>query len=140
MFDDASISPTPFIDLNLPDTSNSASFSSSTFKGMRTSVNGGFLSASGSGSVFLTDILVSHCEGFRGGALAIAESVKAFVSGSEFLHNKATNGGGGFFVTGSSDIQVQSSTFSYNAGQVAGAFYCTESGGLMLLNSEFSYN
>ena len=62
-------------------------------------MNGGFLSASGVGSVFFNDVEVSNCEGFFGGAFTIEEAVKIFINESRFLNNRAViNAGEEFFL------------------------------------------
>ena len=63
VLDESSSSPISFIDIRLPFTSNSVTFSRSSFEGMRKAAGGGgFISVIGSGSLSLDDVQVSRCE------------------------------------------------------------------------------
>lgn len=136
----SSFSPLSFIALTLPLPQSTATFSNCTFEGMRSFSEGGLLKASGSGTLYLSNLNVSYCEALTGGALFIDEQIQTTVTNSSFLHNKANVIGGVFYVSHSTVTQIQNSLFSHNQAQIAGVFYVTMAANLQLLNSEFSHN
>lgn len=65
--------------------------------------------------------------------------MKTFITGSQFLYNKADKGGC-LYGMNTTETFIENSVFSYNEANYGAVFYFVMSAGANILSSEFSHN